>query len=81
MNYELWVKYNNSIFNQKYFIQTDGIIQGLHMSCSYSDIPSEQFDKSLRINPPENILYYYIIIIFVIFETIFFGMASFCRRH
>ena len=45
MNYELRIKCNNSIFNQKYFLQTDGIVQGPHMSCSYRDISSEQFDK------------------------------------
>ena len=29
---------NNSIFNNKNFLQTDGTAQGLHMSCSYADV-------------------------------------------
>ena len=29
---------NNSIFNNRNFLQTDGTAQGLHLSCSCSDI-------------------------------------------
>ena len=50
---ELCLKCNNSIFNKKYFLQTNGTAQGPHMSCSYSDIAIEQFDKkALEYNPP-----------------------------
>ena len=43
--FELCLKYNNSIFNKKHFLQNDGTAQGPHMSCSYSDIAIEQFYK------------------------------------
>ena len=47
---ELCLKCNNSIFNKKCFLQTDGTAEGPHMSCSFSDISIEQFDKkSIRI--------------------------------
>ena len=42
---ELCLKCNNSIFNNKHFLQNDSTAQGPHMSCSYSDIAIEQFDK------------------------------------
>ena len=35
---------NNSVFNDKNFLQTDGTTQGPHMSCSYSDIAMAHFD-------------------------------------
>ena len=35
----------NSVFNDKHVIQTDGIPQGPHMSCSYSDIVMAHFDN------------------------------------
>ena len=34
----LCLECDNSVFNDKHFIQTDGTAQGPHMSCSYSDI-------------------------------------------
>ena len=50
---ELCLKCNDSIFNQQHFFQTDGTAQGPQMSCSYSDIAVEQFDKkALEYNPP-----------------------------
>ena len=38
---------NNSIFNSKNYLQTDGTAQGPHMSCSYADLALSTFD-----NPP-----------------------------
>ena len=31
---------NNSIFNNQHFLQSNGTAQDPHMSCSYSNIPS-----------------------------------------
>ena len=43
---------NNSIFNNKHFIQPDGTAQGPHMSCSYSDIAIQYLDvKALEYTP------------------------------
>ena len=36
---------NNSVFNNKHFLQTNGTAQGPHTSCSYGDIIIESFDK------------------------------------
>ena len=36
---------NNSVFNDKNFIQTDNTAQGPHMPCSYSDIVMADFDN------------------------------------
>ena len=36
---------NNSVFNNKYFFQTDGTAQGPHMSCSCSNIAIESLIK------------------------------------
>ena len=33
----LCLGYNNSIFNNKFYLQIDGTVQGPHVSCSYSD--------------------------------------------
>ena len=41
---ELCLTCNNSIFNNRNFLQTDGTAQGPHMSCSYSDIAISKFD-------------------------------------
>ena len=35
---------NNSVFNNKHYLQTNGTAQGPHMSCSYSDIAMAFFD-------------------------------------
>ena len=40
----LCLECNNSVFNDKNFLQTDGTAQGPHMSCSYSDIAMAHFD-------------------------------------
>ena len=37
---------NNSVFNNRNFRQTDDKAQGLHMSCSYSDIAISKFDAA-----------------------------------
>ena len=43
---------NNSIFNDKHFLQSDGTTQGPQMSCSYSDIAIQYFDvKALEYTP------------------------------
>ena len=41
----IYLEYNNSVFNDKNYIQTDGTAQGPHMSCSYSDIAMDHFDN------------------------------------
>ena len=43
---------NNSIFNNKHFLQSDSTVQGPRMSCSYSDIAIQYFDvKALEYIP------------------------------
>ena len=42
---ELYLKCNNSIFNERHFLQNHGTAQGPLMFCSYGDIAIEQFDK------------------------------------
>ena len=42
---KLCLESNNSVFNNKHFLQTNGTAQGPHMSCSYGDIIIESFDK------------------------------------
>ena len=37
---------NNSIFNNRKFLQTNGTAQGPHMSCSYIDIAMSEFDTA-----------------------------------
>ena len=50
---KLCIKCNNSIFNEKHFLQNDGTAQGPHLSCLYSEIAIKQFDKkALEYNPP-----------------------------
>ena len=41
----LCLECNNSVFNDKHFIQTDGMAQGPHTSCSYGDIAMAHFDN------------------------------------
>ena len=41
----LCLEYNNSIFNDKFYLQTDGTAQGPPMSCSYSDIAMTVYDE------------------------------------
>ena len=42
---KLCLKSKNSVFNDKHFLQANGTDQAPPMSCSYSDIPTESFDK------------------------------------
>ena len=43
---------NNSIFNKKHFLQSDGTAQGPHMPCFYRDIAIQYFDvKALDYTP------------------------------
>ena len=50
---KLCLESNNSIFNNKHYLQSDGTSQGPHMSCSYSDKAIQYFDiNSLELNPP-----------------------------
>ena len=44
----LCLECNNSVFNDKNFIQTDGTARGPHMSCSYSDIAMAHFDNKAQ---------------------------------
>ena len=49
---KLCLECNNSVFNNKHFLQSDGTAQGPHMLCSYSDIAIQYFDvKTLEYNP------------------------------
>ena len=49
---ELCLNCNNSIFNNQHYFQVDGTAQGLHMSCSYSDIAMYSCDlKALSYVP------------------------------
>ena len=49
---KLCLESNNSIFNNKHYLRSDGTAQGPHMSCSYSDIAIQYFDiKALEFNP------------------------------
>ena len=50
---KLCLESNNSISNNKHYLQSDGTAQGPHMSCSYSNIAIQYFDiKALEFNPP-----------------------------
>ena len=40
----LCLECNNSVLNNKNFLQTNGTAQGPHMSCFYSDIAMAHFD-------------------------------------
>ena len=42
---ELCLTCNNSIFNNKNYLQTGGTAQGPHMSCSYADLAPAIFDN------------------------------------
>ena len=49
---KLCLESNNSISNNKHYLQSDSTAQGPHMSCSYSDIAIQYFDiKALEFNP------------------------------
>ena len=54
--HELCSNFNNSIFNNTNYIQTDGTAQGPHMSCSYSDIAMAGHDsKALMYDFPPKV--------------------------
>ena len=42
---ELCLSSNNSIFNNKSYLQTDGTAQGPHMSCPYADLALASYDS------------------------------------
>ena len=49
---KLCLKCNNSVFNEKFYLQEDGTTMGPHMSCSCSDIAMYRFDlKALSYTP------------------------------
>ena len=49
---KLGLECNNSIFNNKHFLQSDGRAQSPHMLCSYSNIVIQYFDvKALPYAP------------------------------
>ena len=49
---KLCLECDNSSFNNKHFLQSDGTTQGPHMSCSYSSIVIQYFDvKALEYTP------------------------------
>ena len=49
---KLCLECNNSIFNNKHFLHSDGTAQGPHVSCFYSDIAIQYFDvKALEYTP------------------------------
>ena len=47
----LCLECNNSVFNNKFHLQTDETAQGLHMSCSYSDIAMAVYDEKAMDHP------------------------------
>ena len=50
---KLCLESNNSIFNNKHYLQSDGTVQGPHISSSYSNIAIQYFDiKALEFNHP-----------------------------
>ena len=49
---KLCLECNNSVFNEKFYLQEDGTAMGPHISCSYSDIAMYRFDlKALNYTP------------------------------
>ena len=49
---KLCLECNNSVFNEKFYLQEDGTAMGPHMSSSYSDIAVYRFDlKALSYTP------------------------------
>ena len=47
----LCLECNNSVFNNKFYLQTDETAQGFHMSCSYSDIAMAVYDEKAMDHP------------------------------
>ena len=48
---------NNSIFNNKFYLQTDGTALGPNMSCSYSDIAMAVYDEKAREHPFKTLIW------------------------
>ena len=49
---KLCMECNNSVFNEKFYLQEDGTAMEPHMPCSYSDIGIHRFDlKALSYTP------------------------------
>ena len=44
LNCPICLEYNNSVFDNHFYLQVDGTAMGRHMSCSYSDIAMYKFD-------------------------------------
>ena len=42
---ELCLSCNNSVFNNTIYLQTDGTVQGPHMSCPYADLAMAYHDR------------------------------------
>ena len=49
--WRLCLECNNSVFNNKFYLQTDGTAQDPHMSCSYSDIAMAVYDEKAMDHP------------------------------
>ena len=47
----LCLECNNSVFNNKFYLETDATMQGTHMSCSYSDIAMAVYDEKAMDQP------------------------------
>ena len=47
----LCLECNNSVFNNKFYLQTDAMAQGPHMSCSYGDITMAVYDEKAMDHP------------------------------
>ena len=47
----LCLECNNSVFNNKFYLETDATMQGTHMSCSYSDIAMAVYDEKAMDHP------------------------------
>ena len=54
---KLCLESNKSVFNNNHFLQTDGTAQGPQMSCSYSEIAIESFNKKALHYHPSAILW------------------------
>ena len=54
----LCLQCNNSSFNNKQHLQTDGTAQGPHMSCSYSDIAMARYDEAATDTNPAPLVWF-----------------------
>ena len=53
----LCLECNSSIFNNKFYLQADGTAQGTHISCSYSYIAMEMYDKKAMDHPFKHLIW------------------------